>query len=99
VAFDDVLHRLVELTLAKVSIVLCLDGFPLVPNCSVDFLLESSLIAYHLPLPAGGEVAGVRLWEWKGELKGSLFYSSKQNECRKSGDRHLDSRLHVGHQL
>jgi hypothetical protein len=84
VAFDDVLHRLVEPTLAKVSVVLCLDGFPPALNCSVDFLLESSLIPYHLPLPAVGEVAGVGLWEWRGEIKGSSFCLSKQNECERA---------------
>jgi hypothetical protein len=44
VAFNDVLHRLVKLRLAKVSVVLCLDGFPPVLNCSVNFLLEGSPI-------------------------------------------------------
>ena len=65
---------LVEPTLAKVIVVLCLDGFPPAPNCGVDILLECSLIVCYLPLPAGGEVAGVELWEWMKELKQSCVH-------------------------
>ena len=69
VAFGDVLYGLVEKTLAKVGVVLCLDSLPPAPNCGVDFLLDGGLVARHLPLPAGREVTGVGLWEWRGELR------------------------------
>lgn len=63
VLLDDVLYGLFEPTLAKVCVVLCPDSFSPALNLGVDFLLEDSLIACHLPLPAVGKVAGVGLWE------------------------------------
>jgi hypothetical protein len=81
VARDDVLHGLLVPLLAEVCVVLCLGNFPPASNLSVDFLLESSIIGCHFPLPAVREarkVAGVGLWEWRGKLEGSLFCSSKQ---------------------
>jgi hypothetical protein len=80
-AHDDVLYRLLMPLLVKVCVVLCLGHFPPASNLSIDFLLEGSLISYHLPLLAvreAREVAGVRLWEWRGKLEGSMFCSSKQ---------------------
>jgi hypothetical protein len=58
-AFDDILHRLFEITMSIVVIVLYLDGFPLTPNYGIDFFLEGSLKPSHLPLPASREIVGV----------------------------------------
>jgi hypothetical protein len=77
-AFNDILHRLFEIATSIVVVVLCLDGFPPAPDCSVNFLLEGSLKPSHLPLLAGREIAGVWLWEWRGELKLSLLCLNKQ---------------------
>jgi hypothetical protein len=52
-----------------------------VPNLSIDFLsidflLEGSLIGCHLPLLAVRELAGVGLWEWRGELEQSCVHAA-----------------------
>jgi hypothetical protein len=47
-----------------------------VPHKLVALLLEGGPKARHLPLPAGREVAGIGLWEWRRQLKRCLFCSS-----------------------
>jgi hypothetical protein len=65
-------------SLAKVFVLFCLPDLSPASHNGVALLLEGSLKPRHLPLPTGREVAGIGLWEWWRELKGSLFCSSEQ---------------------
>jgi hypothetical protein len=77
-ACQDTCYSFFVVSLAKVFVLLCLPDLSLASHKGVALLLEDSLKPCHLPLPAGREVAGIRLWEWWRELKGSLFCSSEQ---------------------
>jgi len=46
-----------------VFILLCLNGLLAAPYKGIALLLDSSFKTGHLPLPAGGELPGVGLWE------------------------------------
>ena len=56
--------HLISMTTFIVMLALSLESSPLAPYYSVDLFLKGSLVASHLPFPAGRKVAGIGLWEW-----------------------------------
>ena len=79
VALNDLRYSFFTVLKTIVFILLCLLGISLAPHKGVALLLDGSLKPSHLPLPAGGEFAGVGLWERWRELETCLFCSSKQH--------------------
>jgi hypothetical protein len=59
VSLDDCPYSLVSIMTSVIILGLSLNGLPPPLDCSVDLLLEGSLVPCHLPLPAGREIAGV----------------------------------------
>lgn len=78
VTLDDPCHSLLPISLAKFVVLLRLDELSPGPHSSVALFLDGSFISFHLPLPAGGELAGVWLGEGGGELKKLQLNSRKQ---------------------
>jgi hypothetical protein len=69
----DTRYGLFAVLKSKGFILLCLPYLSSAPHELIVLLLEGIVKPRHHPLPAGREVAGIRLWEWRRQLERSLF--------------------------
>jgi hypothetical protein len=74
-----VVHDSLYLVLMKiVFILLCLNSLLAAPHKGITLLLDGGFKTGRLPLPAGGELLGVVLWERGRQLQRCLLCLSKQ---------------------